>query len=466
MIKDLHKKSAYEMLWSTLGHSGTNAVQVVTTIVLVRVLTPYDFGLMATVLIPLYLAKSMLWQGIGSPIVQQKTLPIGLTESIFFLSTLIGIMLTTLIITGAYFAEFFFAKYDIFNVFRWSAPIYIIIGVGTVSQALLLRNLDMRKRSHASVIASIISGVCAIAFAMQLPNVYSLVVQHSIFMFVMTLLHIWYAQWKPIHAPSKILLRKNSHIMCTETISRLVQYCSFRIDQCAIAIFLGPVALGYYDTAFRISQTVFGIIKKIIYDIIFPLFAKLQGNAADSTKTLLRSTQIIQYAVLPLGICLIFYAPIIVHVFFGLNWEPVIPLVRIFGILGFAESITLLWNRFLAGSGKPAIAMYMEMYRAIALFIVVNLAIPHGINSIALVVAGVAIGMHVPYLRVLQRYVDIKIYIFVPTLLPSIFAASGMLATYTLLAAPVTLPAAIMHATTVAIVYSVLLIVGLRLQKL
>jgi teichuronic acid exporter len=371
--------------WSVAGNGSHNVLNAIFTIILVRYLSPYDFGIVATALLFFLLLKALFYRGIGSVIIQKKDIKPEHSNSLFWMSALLGIGIMLAVILSTQMLKLFFGQSDLLLVFQALSPLALVFSLGCIPRAMILRNLHIKTISHALIIGASISGICAIILAASGFGIWSLVVQQLVLSLV-TLTIFWRScHWKPRLQLSRMHIRELTPFMLIESGNVCVLIFAYRIDQLLVTAILGPVALGIYDVASRICSSAFGIVGAVISDITLPIFSKLQDNKQKARAILRGVTFLLYIALIPMSILLILLAPYLVQLLFGDQWINAVPLVQIFALLGLAQPITHFWDQLIVAFGKPSWALMMGIAKAIAMTIAILVAIQWGVVAVAVV---------------------------------------------------------------------------------
>lgn len=426
MSKQLFQQSVHGAWWSALGSTGLNITQVIFTVIFARFLQPYDFGVMAVVLLVASVVRGLFWTGFAAPIIRQKEPDEELMSNIFWLAGITGILLAMIMFGVTHMLILVYGDTSMLAALRIASVACGVIGIGTVPYALLQREMRMNERSRAMVTGMIIGGMFAVASIPIFGDVRSLLTQHIMYFVVSTALFWRYAKWTPLRVWSPKKLRAAWPVISLETGNFMLQFGSNRLDQLLVATVLGPIALGYYDVAFRIHQSAFAIVLVTVNDIAFPLFAKLKGDLETMRHALLKTTVLLHATTIPLAVGFLMYAPQIVQIFFGETWLPTVPIIRIFSVLGVAKSVTVLCNRVLIGTGKLRINILMEFIKVLAIALGVGAVVSHGIVPVALMLTGVFVIMAMAYVRVIHTVIRLPLGNYAQSLVPLLLAGLAM----------------------------------------
>lgn len=167
------------------------------SIVLMRLLQPGDYGLMAMVAVYLMLARGICAFGIDSALVQKKELSKDDTATAFWMNLALGVFLATLLAAAAPLLARFYHHSELIGVVLWQVPGVMAVSLGVVPSALLLRRLQLKRLAIAHVVADVVAGTTGIALAFHGVGVWSLVADSVVALVVATLLAWTMARWRP-----------------------------------------------------------------------------------------------------------------------------------------------------------------------------------------------------------------------------------------------------------------------------
>src|SRR3569833_2302972 len=226
------------------------AVQFASVVILSRLLTPQDFGLVACVA-PVIAFVSMFQElGYGQAIVQRREISQQQISSVFWTTAALGVACTLLAILASPAVAWFFHDSRLV-LLTMAASFSLILGsLAAVPSGLLNRRLQFRGLAFTDALAAF-SGLAAAIIAALLGARYWSLVISALVTSVVTLLGYWtYARWKPGGPAVRFVDRKIGTFGANLTGFTFVSYFARNLDNVLIGRKLGAIALGYYDRAF------------------------------------------------------------------------------------------------------------------------------------------------------------------------------------------------------------------------
>ncbi|MBW4519466.1 MAG: MOP flippase family protein [Scytolyngbya sp. HA4215-MV1] len=334
------KKSVFMgVKWSTASQIGRQGMQIVTMIILARLLSPIDFGLvsMATVVIGFIAIFKDL--GTASALIQRKHISDELLYSIFWLNAMFGLLATAILLGSAPLIGRIYHEPRVTPILGTLSLTFFIAGLSTLQQTVLERNLEFGKLAKIELGVTLLSSIIGVISALFQAGAWSLVYQTLVSVSATTILLWFVTGWQP-----KIIFDWNELKSITSYSLNLTGFSIFNYfarnaDYFLIGRFLGVQSLGYYTLAYRIMLYPLQNIVWVIGRVIFPAFSQMQHDNTRFCYAYLRVTQTIAFVVFPLMVGLWALAEPFVLATFGASWQPVILLVLILSPIGMIHSI-------------------------------------------------------------------------------------------------------------------------------
>ncbi|MET1063479.1 MAG: lipopolysaccharide biosynthesis protein [Arthrobacter sp.] len=395
-------------LWQGLAFASGRIIVLVTTIVLARLLSPEEYGLVALALVLMAYAETIADAGVAQALVYLPR-----TGVVARSALLISVVLGTLLGLGAYLVAPLVA--DIFDL-PDVVPLVQVLGIsllatslGAVPEALLRRDLHFKKLTAAPVIRAATMGTVTLSLALTGHGAWSLAVGTAAGS-VAYAATCWFlvgknAPWQVWRVRKDALqanLRYGAPVAGSSLLARLI----FDIDYIIIGLFLGAQALGYYTLAFRLPEVLIINVFFVLSTVLFPLYAQVRDEPERLRSGYLTSVRIQSLYGVTTGVGLAVVAPVLVPLVFGEKWiDAVLPLVFL-SLYAAARSLGAGANDVYKAIGRPGLSIRVSLARLAVLLPVLLYATQWGIVGIAVAqfVAAVlfACGMQFVAARVIQ----------------------------------------------------------------
>lgn len=355
---ELGKSAARGVAWTLAGSWMSAAVQVGTTMVLARLLTPADFGLMAMALTLTALVNQFRQLGLSQAVVQRPDLRWSQVSALFWVNTAVGVVLAGLVALGGIPLAAFYDEPALVPLCAALGAGFVVSGVSVQHGALLNRAMQFRRISLRNVTAGLLSSLAALAAALLGLGVWALVVQNVSALVFATILNWWAVPWRP-SSPRRLadaapLLRFGIHV----SVANLFHTVSREGDNVVIGRFLDAGALGLYTRAYSLLMLPLRQLKTPVQAVMVPTLAALQEEPGRYRLAYRTAIAGLCHAGMPLVVVLAVAADEVIAVVLGDQW---LAAARIFQLLALASFVQLVstttgWIYTSTGRGRPYVA--------------------------------------------------------------------------------------------------------------
>ncbi len=190
------KRAVKGVIWSGIERFSVQIVQFVITIILARILSPSDFGLLALVMVVINILQVFNEVGFGAALMQKLDRDELDFSTVFVFNMILGIVLYSLVYLCAPYIAFFFENTELTLLIRLIGLNLIISSFIVVQRTRLWINVDFKTIAKASFVAVLISGIISIYLAITRWGVMALVIQSLVNNLVNTMLIWLLVKWK------------------------------------------------------------------------------------------------------------------------------------------------------------------------------------------------------------------------------------------------------------------------------
>jgi len=250
----------------------------VVMLILARLLSPAEFGLIGMLSLFIALGSSIVDSGFGSALIQRKEITEADKSSVFYFNAAMGALMALIIFLAAPWIARFYLEPVLLPLTRLMALNLFIGSFGVVQLALLTRTLDFRTVCKAGIVAIVISGTLAVWMAWRGYGVWSLAVQSVVYTTVSTGLICAFCPWKPALQFSAKSLRSLFGFGSRVLASGLLNTFFDRVQLAVISKAFSAAALGFYTRAFSTQQFPVSLLSAAINRVTFLIFSQLSHN--------------------------------------------------------------------------------------------------------------------------------------------------------------------------------------------
>lgn len=327
----------------TLGAQGAKIlVQVASVVVLARLLTPHDYGLIAMVVAIIGVGEIFRDFGLSSAAIQARTLSHNQRSNLFWINTGIGVALTAAVFASAGLLALVYGEAELIPIAQTLSLTFLLNGLATQYRADLVRNLRFASLARADVVAPAVALAAAIVAAVGGLGFWALVVQQLTQALTLFLLLAVAARWLPAlprrNVPMRGLLRFGWNLVA----SQLVGYISNNLDSVLIGLRFGAGPLGIYNRAFQLLMTPLGQIRSPLTTVALPVLTRLADDDRRFGNYVAQGQLALGYSVVAvLGIAVSTAEPVTL-LFLGERWIEVAPILRLLAVAGIFQILAFV----------------------------------------------------------------------------------------------------------------------------
>lgn len=301
MTDSLKDKTFKGTIWSTLERFSVQGIQFFVMIVMARILTPEDYGLIGMLAIFLAVSQSLIDSGFSQALIRKQDRSEIDNSTVFYFNIGVGLILYLVLFVCAPFIGRFYDEPVLIPITRVIGLSLLLNSLVVVQRALLTIRLDFKTQAKASSSGAIISGVIGIWMAYSGFGVWAIVWQQIVNLTIVTLLLWYFSHWKPIRAYSW----KSFHELFSFGSKLLASGLIDTIYRNMYLIVIGKVFkasdLGYYTRAHQFTDFASSNITGIFQRVTYPVLCTIQDNnerLADVYRRLLRTSSFIIFPIM------------------------------------------------------------------------------------------------------------------------------------------------------------------------
>lgn len=426
-MTDLRRQTFSGLRWSAASQAVQQGARFAIAVVLARLLAPEQFGLIGMIYIFTGFAAVLGDLGLGAALVQRRDIDDDHLTAVFWTSIAAGGALTLAFIAGAPLVAAFYDEPALRPLTTVIAFEFVIVSLAVVHRALMNRRMDFRSLSIVETGAAVLSGTLGIAMALMGFGVWSLVAQ-SLAAAVVSALWMWaLSPWRPRLSARRGSLRELFGFSSNLLGFSVLNYWVRNFDDLLVGRVVGSAALGVYTRAYGLMLMPLTQISHVVGRVMFPALSSIQGETARVREIYLRALRAIALITFPMMVGLLVVADEFVLALLGPKWVDLIPVLRIFCLLGIVQSIGVTVGWIYQSQGRTDL-----MFRwGIAAGAVVMLAFAIGIQwgmigvAIAYVVASGGVLLY-PSFAIPGRLIGLTFADIVRALAPTMVCAGLM----------------------------------------
>ena len=325
----LAQRTLSGFIWTLTSRIGTRISIFVVGIILARLLTPSDFGLIAMLGIFFAISTSLVDSGFTQALIREKEITEVHKSTAFFINLIISITIYAVLWFTSPLIARFFEQPQLIWLTRVMGLNLIFKALSIVQRAMLMQGLRFKLLSGIDVGVSILTGIFAIGLAYYGFGVWSLAIKYFLFSLLVTIAFWINNPWIPKSFINKKsfhhLFGFGSRLMATGLLNTLYN----NVYKLVIGRYFSAATLGFYDRASHFTtQGVSGILTPL-QQVTYPVLSKTQNDQSRLKKAFRKVILATTFVIFPLALLLGFMAEPLILFLLGDQWAEAIPFMQI-----------------------------------------------------------------------------------------------------------------------------------------
>lgn len=377
---ELKQKTVKGTVWSAVERFSVQGVQFIVMIVMARILTPEDYGLVGMLAIFLAVSQSLIDSGFSQALIRKMDRTEIDNCTVFYFNIVVGLVLyLTLYFLAPLVAKFYDAP-AITSIMRVICISVIINSLVVVQRALYTVNIDFKTQAKASLSAAIVSGIIGITMAYKGFGVWSIVTQQLTNLGVNAGLLWLFSKWRPRLLYSWKSFRELFSFGSKLMLSGLLDTLYKNIYTLVIGKVFNASSLGHYTRAHQFADFPSSNLTGIMQRVTYPVLCNIQEDDERLKNVYRRFLKLSAFIIFPLMLGLSAVSEPFVEIFIGRQWSYCSSLLQIlcFSMMWFPiHAINL---NLLQVKGRSDLFLRLEVIKKIIGIAILCVTIPMGLT--------------------------------------------------------------------------------------
>mgnify|MGYP002626508110 FL=1 len=278
MSESLKHKTVKGLGWSALDNAARYGMQFVIGIVLARLLSPDDYGLLGLVGIFTVVCTALVNGGFTTALIRKKDATEDDYNTAFICNFGMSLLLYAVIFVCAPLIASFFNRWELTALVRVSSLGLIIGALGMVQQTCLTKRIDFKTQTKITLVASAISGAMGIGMAVAGLGVWALVAQQLMSHTMRTIQLYIYNRWLPQLRFSKDSFAKLFGFGWKMMVSALLDAVWKELYQVVVGKFYNPATLGQYTRGQHYAKLFSQNLTNVVQRVTYPVLSSIQDE--------------------------------------------------------------------------------------------------------------------------------------------------------------------------------------------
>lgn len=371
------------LIWKFLERGGVQGVQFILSIVLARLVSPEDYGVIALILVFIQIATVFIQSGFNTALIQKKESDDTDFSSIFYLSLFVALICYVILFFVAPFIAKFYNQEILTPVIRIISFTLFFGAINGVQNAYVAKTMQFKRFFYSSMGAVIGSGIVGVILAYMGYGVWALVAQQLINN-VLTCLILWITvKWRPKLLFSiervKVLFSFGWKLLCSGLLDTVFR----NIYNLIVGKIYNGQTLGYFNRGQQFPQVIASNLDGSIQSVMLPTLSANNDNASEIKRITRRSISTSAFVLMPCMFGLAAVAEPLVKVLLTDKWLPCVPYLQLACISYVFYPIHTANLTGINALGRSDVFLKLEIIKKILTIINIFITLPFGVYAMA-----------------------------------------------------------------------------------
>ena len=426
MSAKLVNRVATGVAWSAAEKLCSMLLQMVVSIVVARLLSPEDFGVMAILTFFTAVALVVVDSGFSQTLLRKESPTNDDYKSVFIFNIVVSVVLYALFVA----ASPLLARYYNLSIISKIAPVLFLLlplnALGVLQNTVLSREFRFGVISRINFASSLVAGGVAIVVAIYGGGVWALVAQRVVQMGLKSLLLWLRGDWRGEGNANMTAWREMApfsfRLMSTDIVSALYN----NVAQLFIGKIYSPDTLGYFNQAQKLKDLPVQSAVLSVQGVTYPALAKIKDDKVKFEDSYRKVLVISAFVMTPAVVGMSAVATPMFEVLLGEKWLPTVPYFEIIALCGIFYPLAMLAYNVLKVYSNGAIIFRLELLKKVIMTAVLALTIPHSTMAVAYGLVAMTLVEFVVNFAATRRYTTLSWGSMVGALAPTMLLSAAM----------------------------------------
>ncbi|KAF2342050.1 lipopolysaccharide biosynthesis protein [Flavobacterium tistrianum] len=378
----LKKAALAGVLWSTIQQFSTQGIAFVVSVVLARLLSPEEFGLIGMITVLMSIGTVLMEGGLGQSLIRTNDPTEEDYTTVFYFNLIGSFLIYIIVFLFAGSIAKFYQQPSLELIIKWYCVIFITNAFSSVQYTKLSKEMKFKKELTIVVPSLILSSIVGITMAYMGYGIWSLIVS-ALTQSVLASIQLWIrSDWKPTLNFNREKFNYHFHYGYKLTLSGVLDAIFVNAYSIIIGKFFAPAQVGFYNRADTLKQLPVSNISVVLNKVTFPLFAQVHDNDERLKDIYKRIMQMVLFFVAPVLLCMSALAEPLFRLLFSEKWLPAVPYFQILCWNGILYPIHAYNLNILKVKGRSDLFLKLEVIKKLMIVVVIVITIRFGIQGL------------------------------------------------------------------------------------
>ena len=416
------------MLWGGLNSGIQQLVGLAFGIVLGRLLSPSDYGMMAMISIFSLVATALQDSGFRTALTNIEHPKDEDYNSVFWFNIIMASSLYLILFFAAPLIGEYYHTPRVVPLCRYAFLSIVIASFGTAQSAYLFKHLRAKQQAEAGALAVIMSSLTGVGMAFAGMAYWSLATQGLVYVGINTLLQWHFSPWRPsIHGITFAPVRRMFRFSCKILATTIMTHVNNNVLNILLGHYFTPRDTGNYNQAYQWNTKCYSLVQSMVAQVAQPVLVSLngeEGRQKDVFRKMMRFTAFITFPLL-FGFGLVAKEFIVTAI--GEKWLASAQLIQILCVSGATMPLSTLFSNMIISKGRSDTFFWCTFTLGLVQIATMVLIWPMGIRSMVIAYTILNTSWLLVWLFFVRRLIGYGYWMFFCDVMPFALAAAGVM---------------------------------------
>ena len=427
-MSTLKEKTAQGLLWGGLNSGIQQLVGLAFGIILGRLLSPSDYGMMAMISIFSLVATALQDSGFRTALTNIEHPKDEDYNSVFWFNIIMASSLYLILFFAAPLIGDYYHTPRVVPLCRYAFLSIVIASFGTAQSAYLFKHLRAKQQAEAGALAVILSSLTGVGMAFAGMAYWSLATQGLVYVGINTLLQWHFSPWRPsIHGITFAPVRRMFRFSCKILATTIMTHVNNNVLNILLGHYFTPRDTGNYNQAYQWNTKCYSLVQSMVAQVAQPVLVSLngeEGRQKDVFRKMMRFTAFITFPLL-FGFGLVAKEFIVTAI--GEKWLASAQLIQILCLSGAAMPLSTLFSNMIISKGRSGTFFWCTFTLGLVQIATMVLIWPMGIRSMVIAYTILNTSWLLVWLFFVRRLIGYGYWMFFCDVMPFALAAAGVM---------------------------------------
>lgn len=416
------------MLWGGLNSGIQQLVGLAFGIILGRLLSPSDYGMMAMISIFSLVATALQDSGFRTALTNIEHPKDEDYNSVFWFNIIMASSLYVILFLAAPLIGEYYHTPRVVPLCRYAFLSIVIASFGTAQSAYLFKHLRAKQQAEAGALAVILSSLTGVGMAFAGMAYWSLATQGLVYVGINTLLQWHFSPWRPsIHGITFAPVRRMFRFSCKILATTIMTHVNNNVLNILLGHYFTPRDTGNYNQAYQWNTKCYSLVQSMVAQVAQPVLVSLngeEGRQKDVFRKMMRFTAFITFPLL-FGFGLVAKEFIVIAI--GEKWLASAQLIQILCVSGATMPLSTLFSNMIISKGRSGTFFWCTFTLGLVQIATMVLIWPMGIRSMVIAYTILNTSWLLVWLFFVRRLIGYGYWMFFCDVMPFALAAAGVM---------------------------------------